>query len=109
MFSLVPRRRPSYETTMPIHLKPLSRRKFLARSLAGCAGVALSPSLLATARSTDSQSWVLFSDIHLAADRALVARGINMTDHFRQASAEALALPKRPAGVFINGDCAYNN
>jgi len=32
-----------------------------------------------------------------------------MTDHFRQAAAEALSLPERPAGIFISGDCAYNN
>jgi len=94
---------------MPIHLGPLSRRRFLVRSLAGCAALGLKPFLLAATRPTDSQSWVLFSDIHLAADPTLKARGINMADHFRQASAEMLALPKRPAAVFVNGDCAYNS
>jgi len=94
---------------MPIHLRPFSRRKFLARSLAAYAGFALNPVSFAAARRTDANSWALLSDIHLAADRALVARGINMADHFRQASEEVLALPKRPAGVFINGDCAYNS
>jgi 3',5'-cyclic AMP phosphodiesterase CpdA len=93
---------------MPIHLPPISRRQFLARSLAGGAALALSPSLLAAAKRADPNSWALLADIHLAADRNLVARDINMTDHFTKVSAELLALPKRPAGVFIAGDCAYN-
>ena len=94
---------------MPIHLPPISRRQFLVRSLAGGAALALSPSLLAAARRADPDSWALLSDTHLAADRSLVARGINMTDHFTKVSGELLALPKLPAGVFITGDCAYNS
>jgi hypothetical protein len=91
---------------MPIHLPAISRRQFLVRSLAGGAALALSPRLLAAEKSTDPDSWALLSDIHLAADRRLVARGINMTDHFTSVSRELLALPKSPAGVFITGDCA---
>ncbi|MGD0261901.1 MAG: metallophosphoesterase [Verrucomicrobiota bacterium] len=91
---------------MPIHLPAISRRQFLVRSLAGGAALALSPRLLAAEKSTDPDSWALLSDIHLAADRRLVARGINMTDHFTSVSRELLALPQRPAGVFITGDCA---
>ena len=94
---------------MPIHLPPISRRQFLARSLAGAAALALSPELLAADKGTDPNSWALLSDIHIAADPALVARNINMTDHLTQVSREVLALPKRPAGVFITGDCAYNS
>ncbi len=94
---------------MPIHLPAISRRQFLVRSLAGGAAVALSPTLLAAAKRTDPDSWALLSDIHLAADRSLVAREINMTDHFTTVSREVLALPKCPAGVFITGDCAYNS
>jgi len=32
-----------------------------------------------------------------------------MTEHFETVSRELLALPKRPAAVFINGDCAFNS
>jgi hypothetical protein len=94
---------------VPIHLPPISRRQFVVRSLLGCAGLALSPELLAAGKRTDANSWALLADIHLAADPALMARGINMTDHFSKVSRELLALPKRPAGVFIGGDCAYNS
>ena len=94
---------------MPIHLPAISRRQFLIRSLAGGAALALSPSLLAAGKPTDPNAWALLSDIHLAADRSHVARGINMTDHFTSVSGELLALPKCPAGVFITGDCAFNS
>jgi len=94
---------------MPIHLPVLSRRQFLARSLAGGAALALAPELFAATRRTDPDSWALLSDIHLAADAGSVQRGINMTDHFGYVRRELLALRKRPAGVFITGDCAYNS
>jgi len=93
---------------MPIHLPPISRRRFLARSLAAGAGLALAPSLLAANKKTDPNSWALFSDIHLAADHSKMARGINMVEHFATVSKDLLSLPKRPAGLFINGDCAFN-
>jgi 3',5'-cyclic AMP phosphodiesterase CpdA len=94
---------------MPIHLQAISRRKFLLHTLTGGTALALSPSLLAAAKRADPNSWALLADTHLAADRGLVARGINMTDHFTTVSRELLALPKRPAGVFVLGDCAYNS
>jgi hypothetical protein len=94
---------------MPIHLGPISRRRFLAGSLAASAGLALSPNLLGGSKRTDANSWALLSDCHLAADRKLSFRGINMAQHFGSVAAELLALGERPAGVFINGDCAYNS
>jgi Icc protein len=94
---------------MPIHLPSISRRGFLKRSLIAGAGLALSPSLLAAMRRWDANSWALLADIHIAADRARVARDINMTGHLQSVSDELLALPKRPAAAFILGDCAFNS
>ena len=94
---------------MPIHLPPITRRQFLMRSLAAGAGLAMGPELRAAMRRTDPDSWALFSDIHIAGDRMKEARGINMADHLAIASREVLALPKRPAGVFVLGDCAFNS
>lgn len=51
----------------------------------------------------------LFSDIHIAANPAIVARGVNMTDHFRAVTNEVLGLPQRPAMVIVNGDLAFNS
>jgi 3',5'-cyclic AMP phosphodiesterase CpdA len=94
---------------MPIYLPPLSRRRFLARSLAAGVGLALNSRAFAANKPTDPDFWALFSDIHLAANRAQLGRGVNMADHFRNASEELLALPKRPAGLFVVGDCAFNS
>ncbi len=94
---------------MPIHLGPITRRQFLGRSLAAGASLALNPALLAAGKPTDESFWALLSDVHLAADRGRVERGINMTDHFTTVARELLALPKNPSGVFIAGDCAFNS
>ncbi|HEY5909600.1 MAG TPA: metallophosphoesterase [Verrucomicrobiae bacterium] len=94
---------------MPIYLGPISRRRFLARSLAAGAGLMLAPELLAAGKRTDPDCWALLSDTHLAADHALKVRGINMLDHATRVRGEVLGLPRRPAGVLITGDCAYNS
>ncbi|MCU0785938.1 MAG: metallophosphoesterase, partial [Verrucomicrobia bacterium] len=92
---------------MPIHLPPISRREFFKRSLLAGAGLALAPDLLAATRRTDANSWALMADTHIAGDMSTIAHGINMTDHFQRVSVELLALPQRPAGVFVLGDCAF--
>jgi Icc protein len=94
---------------MPIHLPPISRRRFLARSLIAGAGLTLGPRLFAADKGTDENCWALLADTHLAADRAQIVRHISMADHFTRASRELLALPKRLAGVFIIGDCAHSS
>src|SRR5580700_11131949 len=94
---------------MPIHLPPLSRRKFLIRSVVAGAGLALSRKIFAADKNIDEDSWALFSDTHIAADRAKIVRDVNMTDHLAAVSRELLALPRPPAGVFILGDCAWDS
>ena len=93
---------------MPIHLPALSRRKFLKQSALASAALLATPSLF-SAPKRDENSWVFFSDIHVAADRTKMARGINMTDNFSAAVKAATDLPNRPAGVIISGDCAFDN
>ncbi len=94
---------------MPIHLAPISRRSFLARAASAGAGLLLAPELVAADGPRDPNCWAFFSDIHLAADEGMEVRGINMLRHFQQASKELLGLARRPAGLFITGDCAYNS
>ena len=94
---------------MPIHLRPLTRRQFLVRSLAVGTGVAAGQGLFAAAKSVNENSWALFSDPHLAADKAFVFRGVNMSDHFRQAAREVLELDESPGALLVAGDCAYGS
>jgi 3',5'-cyclic-AMP phosphodiesterase len=93
---------------MPISLPPLSRRRFLTRSLAAAGGLVLGTEVFADARESDGRSWALLSDTHLAANPDLVSRGINMTDHFKRVSQEVVGSQTPWAGVLITGDCAYN-
>jgi 3',5'-cyclic AMP phosphodiesterase CpdA len=93
---------------MPIHLPPLSRRSFFKRTVLAGAGLACAPELFAAMRRTDANSWALLADTHIAADPTRVERNVNMAGHFRTVSRELLALPRRPAGVFVVGDCALS-
>jgi hypothetical protein len=93
---------------MPVYFPPLSRRRFLGLGAATAAALAVDPALLAREQDNEQSAWALLSDPHLAADRSLVSRGINMTRHFEQVSRELLALSVAPSGVLITGDCAYN-
>lgn len=94
---------------MPIHLAPLSRRRFLRRSLLAAAGVTLTQGLSAGEPTVDSDFWAFLSDTHLSGNPAAVERGVNMTDHFVTVSRDLLNLPRHPAGLFINGDCAFSS
>src|SRR3954469_17741594 len=95
--------------SMPITLPPLSRRRFLAGSLAAGAGLLLRTPWLGAADgpATDPHRVPLLSDLHIAADPAVVARGVNMFNNLRQACGEVLALEPRPAAVIVDGDLAY--
>jgi Icc protein len=94
---------------MPIHLPPVSRRRFLASSLVAGAGLMFQRNLFAAEKPVDERSWVLFSDPHIAADSMMVHGDVNMTENFKIAGREVMGLPQRPAGFFLNGDCAFNS
>jgi 3',5'-cyclic-AMP phosphodiesterase len=93
---------------MPIHLPPLSRREFIARSLTAGATLALSQRLWAASAPVEANSWALISDPHIAADRAKLGRNINMADQLGAVVQDVLGQPRRPVGALINGDLAFN-
>ncbi len=94
---------------MPVYLRPISRRRFLAGSFAAAAAVALGPGCALPARKRDPNGVALLSDIHIAADPRKVARSVNMTDHLKTVAAEVVAWPETPGTVFVNGDLAFNS
>src|SRR6266480_1455844 len=97
---------------MPISLRPLSRRGFLKGSLAGAAAM-LAPAWLRGADvAVDPHRFALLSDIHIHVDPEFIHKSkvaeTNMWKNLQQVCSEVLALPSRPAAVFINGDCAFH-
>lgn len=95
---------------MPIHLPPISRRGFLAGSIATSAGL-----LSGALRGADTQArfdpnrFALLSDPHIDADVAKLGRKINMADHLRQVCAEVTRLDPLPGNLLLNGDLAFNS
>lgn len=92
---------------MPFHLLPSSRRRFLQGSLAAGAAIIASRSAAAAEKDADPDSWALLADVHIAANRDEIARQNKMAANFERVGQELLQLPRRPAGVLIDGDCAY--
>jgi hypothetical protein len=94
------------KSAMPFHLPPISRRQFLAGSIATGLAALHGPHRLSADESVNPDHWALISDTHIAQDPAAVNRGVNMTNNLRRVIGEMLDLPERPAGVILSGDCA---
>ncbi|WP_417851126.1 metallophosphoesterase family protein [Thalassoglobus sp.] len=95
---------------MPIHLGSQSRRLFLKNVSAASAAVVMSTTLRADEKATniDDRFFALLSDTHISESPDGTARGINMTDNLKAVVAQIGQLPKRPANLMINGDCALS-
>ena len=91
---------------MPLHVPALSRRQFLVASTAALTSLSVSPSSWG-AEAADPHSWALLSDTHIPTGPDVIARDVNMTANLKQVVRELCALKQKPAGVLINGDCAY--
>src|SRR5438552_3539035 len=93
---------------MPLYLPPLSRRKFLAGSVAAAAALVLGDALFGADErpEVDPHRFALLSDVHIAADPKAVLRGVTMADHLRSVVGEVAGLSLRPAAAAINGDLA---
>jgi predicted phosphodiesterase len=92
---------------MPITLNPISRRQFLAGSVATGLGLLLSNDLFAADVTTDPHRLALLSDIHIAADPTTLNKDVVMYDHLTHVCGEVIALDPKPTAAIINGDCAY--
>lgn len=90
---------------MPLHLSPLSRRRFLGRSAALAGGMLIWPTPLRAA-GADAHRFALLSDTHIDADPAKVLREVNMTENLKAVAAELIGLESKPANLLVNGDCA---
>lgn len=95
---------------MPITLPPISRRRFLAGSVAAAASFALSRfSFALQPPRTDADRFVLLSDTHIDADPAKLNRETNMSANLQKVAAALLALWPSPAAVLHGGDVAHSS
>ncbi len=92
---------------MPIHLDSLSRRSFLAQGALALGGLTVLRSGWGAEGTANPQRFALLSDTHIPSSPEIAARDTNMTANLRQVVRELTALADKPAGVIINGDCAY--
>ncbi len=90
---------------MPIHVSPISRRTLLAGGSAA-ASLAVLPTGWA-AEEADANVIALLADTHIPKRPDVEAREVNMTGNLRQVVGELSGLSTKPAGVIVNGDCAY--
>ena len=92
---------------MPFHLPPITRREFLARSLAASAGVLALGKGHAEETRVNADFWALYADTHIAEDTAVIFRSEPMFANAQRANRELFALPERPCGLIHFGDCAF--
>jgi 3',5'-cyclic AMP phosphodiesterase CpdA len=92
---------------MPIHLPPISRRQFLAGSLAAGAGLLLPGGVYAAAAAADPNRWALLADTHIWERRDGLYRDVKPAENLAQARREILALDPPPAAAIVAGDTAF--
>ncbi|WP_437188119.1 metallophosphoesterase family protein [Planctomicrobium sp. SH668] len=91
---------------MPIHFQPMSRRSFLASTAAALASLTVLRVAPAAVKN-ESITFALLSDTHVPSNPTITGRNVNMTDNIKSVVSQILQMKEKPAGVLINGDCAY--
>jgi len=91
---------------MPLHLPPLSRRRFLGVTAATLGALLVRPVLGGDAKA-DPHRLALLSDPHVPDKPDVVNKDWNMTANLKTVVGEVAALDPNPAGVLVNGDLAY--
>ena len=83
----------------------LSRRNFLAGSLAAATGLALAERLAGDLTSVDPDRFVLLSNVHLWENRTKPHAGVKPAEQFEKARPRVTSIKPRPAAVLVCGDC----
>ncbi len=91
---------------MPLHLPPLSRRRFLRTTLAAGAAAVLPRAAAGAPKAVDPNRLALLADTHVWADPERVHRGIRSVETAAAACRQVRALGPLPAHMIIAGDCA---
>ena len=101
---------------MPAHVLPVSRRKFIAGSIAS---ITLGRAeMLGDNSRTNPDLWAAFSDTHLLSAKSIQRhyrsskaarekRAVTVSRNFDRFARQVNALPEKPAGMLLNGDCVH--
>ncbi len=92
---------------MPIHIPPISRRRFLAGSVATGAGLLLPWRARAEESAVDPNRWALLADTHIFEHLDQSPNGIKPAESFAAARDRILGSTPKPAGAIVAGDCVY--
>ncbi len=91
---------------MPIHIPPISRRRFLAGSIATGAGLLLPWRAGAEESAVDPNRWALLADTHIFEHLDQAPNGIKPAENFAAARDRIIGSAPKPAGAIVAGDCA---
>ena len=93
---------------MPITLPPISRRRFLAGSVAAAAALAASRFSFGEEAARDPNRFALVSDSHIDADPSKVKNETDLTGNLKKVVAAIIALKPAPAAMLHGGDLALD-
>jgi 3',5'-cyclic-AMP phosphodiesterase len=92
---------------MPVHIPPITRRRFLASAAVTAAGLlTFRTPAQAAADEVDPDYFLLLADTHIDQNPNRLLRGINPAEHLDLTVKRIVELRPRPAAVIINGDAA---
>lgn len=91
---------------MPIHLPPISRRRFLKSTLAAGAALLVPGRTDAAQQPVDPNRFVLLADVHVWSNRDEPFNKVKPADNLQKVCREVIALSPRPANMIVAGDCA---
>jgi 3',5'-cyclic-AMP phosphodiesterase len=92
---------------MPIHLPPISRRRFLTGTLAAGAGALLTQWTWAKEPAAVPNRFLLLSDLHVGTRREDERHGVKPAKNLTSAVEQILAQKQPAAGIIVSGDCAF--
>jgi len=92
---------------MPVTLAPISRRQFIARSLAGLVGALIAPRLTAARPATDPHRFALLADTHINSKLETRDHTANMAANLTRVAGEVAGLDTLPVAAFVVGDLAH--
>lgn len=91
---------------MPLHLAPTTRRRFLFSLSAAGAGILTLPARQVAAAEVDGDLVAILNDTHIGEKQKLDSA---FPRNLKTTVAALLALEKKPAAVFVNGDIAMSD